>query len=62
MASGRAGRIAAEVAQYQLDQGRRAAAVAEELRTEMGRLHAELARIAARTEISHGSTQPHAHP
>jgi uncharacterized membrane protein len=59
MASRRAGRIAAEIAQYQLDQGRRAGAAAEELRADMGRLYAELARIAAKTEIARGSTQPH---
>jgi uncharacterized membrane protein len=59
MASRRAGRIAAEIAQYQLDQGRRAGAAAEELRADMGRLYTELARIAAKTEIARGSTQSH---
>ncbi|HEV7655618.1 MAG TPA: hypothetical protein VGP36_12925 [Mycobacteriales bacterium] len=59
MASRRAGRIAAEIAQYQLDQGRRAGAAAEELRADMGRLYTELARIAALTEIARGSTRSH---
>jgi uncharacterized membrane protein len=57
MATRRAERIAAEVAQYQLDQGRRAGAAAEELRADMGRLYAELARIAAQAEIARGSTR-----
>jgi uncharacterized membrane protein len=62
MAGRRAERIAAEVAHQHLDQGRRVAAVAEELRAEMRRLHDELARIAAQTEIARGSTQSRAHP
>jgi uncharacterized membrane protein len=59
VASRRAGRIAAEIAQYQLEQGRRAGAAAEELRADMGRLYTELARIAAKTEIARGPTQSH---
>jgi uncharacterized membrane protein len=61
IAGRRAGRIAAEIAQYHLDQGRRAAAVAEELRAEMRRLHAELARIAAQTDIARGSPESQTH-
>ena len=50
MAARRAERIAVELALYDLDQARRASAIAEDLRGEMQRLHAELARIAAYTE------------
>jgi uncharacterized membrane protein len=62
MAGRRAERIAADVAHHHLDQGRRVAAVAEELRVEMRQLHDQLARIAAQTEIARGSTQYRAHP
>jgi hypothetical protein len=50
MAARRAERIAMELALYHLDQARRAAAIAEDLRGEMQRLHADVARIAAHTE------------
>jgi len=50
MAARRAERIAIELALYNLDQARRAAAIAEDLRGEMQRLHADIARIAAYTE------------
>jgi uncharacterized membrane protein len=62
MAGRRAERIAADVAHHHLDQGRRVAAVAEELRAEMRRLHAELARIAAQAEVARSSPQSRAHP
>jgi uncharacterized membrane protein len=62
LAGRRAERIAADVAHHHLDQGRRVAAVAEELRAEMRRLHDELARIAAQAEIARSSTQSRAHP
>jgi hypothetical protein len=52
MAVRRADRIAAEVALYHLDQARRATAIAEDLRGEMQRLHADVARIAASAERS----------
>ncbi|WP_203822687.1 hypothetical protein [Paractinoplanes ferrugineus] len=48
----RADRIAAEVALYHLDQARRAAAVAEDLRDELARLHTDVARIAAHLDIA----------
>lgn len=50
VAARRAERIAMELALYNLDQARRTAAIAEELRGEMQRLHADIARIAAYTE------------
>jgi hypothetical protein len=50
MAGRRAERIATELALYNLDQARRATAIAEDLRGEMERLHADVARIAAHTE------------
>lgn len=59
MAARRAERIATELALYNLDQARRAAAVAEDLRGEMKRLHADIARIAAYTEKA---GQPSRHP
>jgi uncharacterized membrane protein len=62
LAGRRAERFAADVAHHHLDQGRRVAAVAEELRAEMRRLHDELARIAAQTEIARSSTQSRTHP
>jgi hypothetical protein len=46
----RADRIAVELALHHLDQARRAAAVAEDLREQMTQLHAEIARVAAITE------------
>lgn len=46
----RAERIAVELALYHLDQARRAAAVTEELRAQMDRLHAEIARVSALAE------------
>jgi uncharacterized membrane protein len=52
MAARRAERIATELALYNLDQARRATAVAEDLRDELGRLHADVARIAAHTDIA----------
>jgi uncharacterized membrane protein len=52
MAARRAERTTAEIALDHLDRSRRATAVAEDLRTEVQRLHAELARLAARTERS----------
>lgn len=52
VASRRAERIAAELARYHLDQGRRAAAVAEDLRDDVARLRAEVARIAAGIAIT----------
>ncbi|GGK73506.1 hypothetical protein GCM10012284_04250 [Mangrovihabitans endophyticus] len=52
LAARRAERIAIELALYHLDQGRRAAAVAEDLRDEMERLHTDLARIAAHADIA----------
>ena len=59
MAARRAERIATELALYNLDQARRAAAVAEDLRGEMQRLHADIARIAAYTEkAGHPSRHP----
>lgn len=50
VAARRAERIAAELALYDLDQVRRANAVAEDLRREMQRMHADIARIAAYSE------------
>jgi uncharacterized membrane protein len=52
MAARRAERNTTEAALYELDQGRRATAVAEDLRDEVQRLHADLARIAARVDRS----------
>jgi uncharacterized membrane protein len=52
MAARRAERNTTEAALYDLDQGRRATAVAEDLRDEVQRLHADLARIAARVDRS----------
>jgi uncharacterized membrane protein len=52
MAARRAERTTTEAALYDLDQGRRATAVAEDLRGEVQRLHADLARIAAQAERS----------
>ena len=52
MAGRRAERNHTEAALYDLDQGRRATAVAEDLRGDVQRLHDELARIAARVERS----------
>ena len=46
----RAERIAVELALYHLDHARRAAAVAEDLREQIGQLHADIARIAAVAE------------
>lgn len=48
----RADRIAAEVALHQLGAERSAAALARDLRDELGRLHQELARVAAQTAIA----------
>jgi uncharacterized membrane protein len=62
LAGRRAERIAADIAHHHLDQGRRAAAVAEELRAEMRRVQAELARIAAQIEIARSSTQSRTQP
>jgi len=52
MSARRAERNTTEAALYDLDQGRRATAVAEDLRAEVQRLHADLARIAARVDRS----------
>ncbi|BCJ47782.1 hypothetical protein GCM10010168_21410 [Actinoplanes ianthinogenes] len=52
VAARRAGRIAADLARGRLDQERRAAALAADLRDELGRLHVEMARLAARTAIA----------
>jgi uncharacterized membrane protein len=52
MAERRIERNLAEAALYDLDQGRRATAVAEDLRAEVQRLHVDLARIAARVDRS----------
>ena len=50
MAARRHDRTTTELALYDLDQSRRSTAVAEDLRAEVQRLHADLARIAAQTE------------
>jgi uncharacterized membrane protein len=50
MAERRIERNLAEAALYDLDQGRRATAVAEDLRDEVRRLHVDLARIAAKVD------------
>jgi hypothetical protein len=52
MAARRRERNTTEAALYDLDQSRRATAVAEDLRAEVERLHADLARIAAQTARS----------
>ena len=52
MAARRAERNTIEAARYLLDQSRRAAAVTEDLRAEVQRLHADMARIVAQTERS----------
>jgi hypothetical protein len=52
MATRRRERNSAEAALYDLDQSRRATAVAEDLRGEVERLHADLARLAAQTARS----------
>jgi len=59
MAARRAERTATDVALYHLDQGRRAAAAAEELRGDVQRLHADIARIAAQTDKSAYPLQSH---
>jgi hypothetical protein len=50
MAARRGERIATDLALYHLEQARRATAVVEDLREEMRRLHADVARIAAFSE------------
>jgi len=52
MAGRRAERNTTEAALYDLDQGRRAAAVAEDVRGEVQRLYQEVARMAAQAERS----------
>jgi uncharacterized membrane protein len=52
MAARRWERHTTEAALYDLDQSRRATAVAEDLRSEVERLHADLARLAAQTARS----------
>jgi hypothetical protein len=52
MAARRRERNAAEAALYDLDQSRRATAVAEDLRAEVERLHTDLARVAAQADRS----------
>jgi len=52
VAARRSERIARELALYQLDQSRRAAAVAEDLRGEMQRLRDDVARLAAHADIA----------
>jgi len=58
MAARRAERIATELALYNLDQARRATAIAEDLREEMARLHTDVARIAAYAEKEGGRHRP----
>ncbi|WP_433293898.1 hypothetical protein ACQP2F_31745 [Actinoplanes sp. CA-030573] len=48
----RAERIARELALHHLDESRRSAAVAEDLRAEMRRLHDDVARLAAYADIA----------
>jgi uncharacterized membrane protein len=52
LAARRNERLARELALYQLDQGRRAGAVAEDLRAEMQRLRDDVARLAAHADIA----------
>jgi uncharacterized membrane protein len=52
MAGRRAERNTTEAALYDLDQGRRAAAAAEDVRAEVQRLYEEVARMAAQAERS----------
>lgn len=52
VAARRSERITRELALYQLDQSRRAAAAAEDLRGEMQRLRDDVARLAARADIA----------
>jgi uncharacterized membrane protein len=52
VAARRSERINRELALYQLDQSRRAAAVAEDLRAEMQRLRDDVARLAAHADIA----------
>jgi hypothetical protein len=54
----RADRMASELALHDLDHERRAAAVADELRDEVERLRADLARLAARVETSNPRPRP----
>ncbi len=58
MALRRADRIAAEIALHRLAHERSAAAVTQDLRDEVGRLHREVARVAAQAAIA---TQPASH-
>ncbi|MFD1507082.1 hypothetical protein ACFSBG_15600 [Georgenia yuyongxinii] len=48
----RANRMAAQVALYDLEWDRRRAAAVDELRDDMGRLHADLARLSALVETT----------
>jgi uncharacterized membrane protein len=52
VAARRSERITRELALYQLDQSRRAAAVAEDVRAEMQRLRDDVARLAAHADIA----------
>ena len=52
VAARRSERINRELALYQLDQSRRAAAIAEDLRAEMQRLRDDVARLAAHADIA----------
>jgi len=52
MTARRADRTASELASYDLESKRRAAAAAADLRDEVDRLRAELARVAARLQTS----------
>ena len=52
VAARRSERITRELALYQLDQGRRAAALAEDVRAEMQRLRDDVARLAAHADIA----------
>jgi len=52
VAARRADRIASELALYRLDQSRRAAAIAEDVRDDLARLHDEIARLAAQAAVT----------
>jgi uncharacterized membrane protein len=58
MAGRRAERNTGEAALYDLDQGRRATALAEDLRAEVHRLHEDVARLAAQAERAAIPAQP----
>ena len=58
VAARRSERITRELALYQLDQSRRAAAVAEDVRAEMQRLRDEVARLSGRADIAGYPARP----